>query len=79
MPWVGAEAPFIIGASQLFGAASRVFRWGPTDRQYQGFNAAGPTVANTLTTLFPLDGLWVFVASDETRTWDQPGLPPVVP
>ena len=77
--WIGEETPFTTGAGQLCGAAPAVFRWNTEAVTYDAFNAAGPTMFNTLTRLNPFDGLWVLIASDEPVLWDHPGLPAIVP
>ncbi len=78
-PWVGAEMPFTQGAAGLFGLASAFYRWDAAAGQYDAFFAAGAPGFNTLRTLRPLDGLWVYVTADAPVTWTQPGLAPAPP
>ena len=75
IPWIGPESDFTAGAADLFGAAQAAFRWNPDTDAYDTFYASGPSATNTLTSLRPLDGLWVVVSADIEATWAQPGLP----
>ena len=79
VPWLGSEVPFTIGAARLFRISPIVYRWDPVGSLHEVFNAAGPSFLNTLTTLHPFDGLWVFVATNAPVLWQQPGLPAVSP
>ena len=77
--WSGGEVSFTSGAADLFGNSSSVYRWNAEEERYDIFNAAGPTVLNTLTSLNPFDGLWVWITSAVPVTWSQPGLPAATP
>lgn len=79
VPWLGSEVPFTIGAAGLFGISPVVYRWDPVSGLYEVFNAAGPSFLNTLVTLHPFDGLWVFVTTDAPVLWEQTGLPAALP